>query len=146
MAAPVVPDLWLLALIVAGAHAVQVIVGFGASMLSLTLASLFAPIELLLPLLVPLNLGTPIYLAARYRDDVDRHAWWQRGHARLEAKPGQKVRAYVPESEGHDDLLYSELLMVDAAYNVGSPQVITSGQVDFYIHGQQQPGFDLFAA
>lgn len=67
-----VPDLWLLALIVAGAHAVQVIVGFGASMLSLTIASLFAPIELLLPLLVPLNLGTPIYLVGRYRGAVDR--------------------------------------------------------------------------
>lgn len=79
------------------------------------------------------------------RADVDRHAWWQRGHARLEAKPGQKVRAYVAESEGHDDLLYSELLMVDAAYNVGSPQVITSGQVDFYQHGTEQR-FDLFVA
>lgn len=68
-----VPDeLWSLALIVAGAHAVQVIVGFGASMLSLTIASLFAPIELLLPLLVPLNLGTPLYLVGRYRGAVDR--------------------------------------------------------------------------
>ncbi|MEZ4384824.1 MAG: sulfite exporter TauE/SafE family protein [Nannocystaceae bacterium] len=64
-------DLWLLALLIASANAVQVIVGFGASMLTLTIASLFAPIDALLPLLVPLNLGTPIYLAARYRGAVD---------------------------------------------------------------------------
>lgn len=64
--------------------------------------------------------------------DVDRHGWWQRGHAKLEARPGQKVRAYVPSNEGHDDLLTSELLMVDAAYNVGKPQVMKSGAVNFY--------------
>lgn len=64
--------------------------------------------------------------------DVDRHGWWQRGHAKLEGKPGQKVRAYVPSKEGHDDLLTSELLMVDAAYNVGRPQTMTSGKVAFY--------------
>ena len=27
----------------------------------------------------------------------------------------RRVRVYVPESEGHDDLLLAELLMVDAA-------------------------------
>ncbi len=64
--------------------------------------------------------------------DVDRHGWWQRGHAKLEARPGQKVRAYVPSSEGHDDLLLSEMLMVDAAYNAGKPQVMVSGAVNFY--------------
>lgn len=64
--------------------------------------------------------------------DVDRHGWWQRGHAKLEARPGQKVRAYVPSNEGHDDVLTSELLMVDAAYNVGKPQTMTSAKVDFY--------------
>lgn len=47
--------------------------------------------------------------------DVDKHMWWQRGHARLEAKPSKKYRAYVPESQGHDDLLVAEMLMVDAA-------------------------------
>jgi hypothetical protein len=54
--------------------------------------------------------------------DADRHAWWQRGHARLLAKAGQRVKAHVPSSEGHDDLLLSELLMVDAAYAAGAPQ------------------------
>lgn len=51
----------------------------------------------------------------------DRHVWWQRGHAKLESRAGlsKKVRAYVPDSEGHDDLLMAELLMVDAAHAVG---------------------------
>lgn len=54
-------------------------------------------------------------------EDPDKHAWWQRAHARLEAKPSKRVRAYVPEAEGHDDLLISEMLMVDAAYAAGQP-------------------------
>lgn len=55
-------------------------------------------------------------------NDADKHAWWQRGHARLMAKPNQRVKAYVPSNEGHDDMLLSELLMVDAAYAAGVPQ------------------------
>ena len=47
--------------------------------------------------------------------DAGKHAWWQRGHAKLEAKIGKKVRAHVPEKEGHDDLLVCEMLMTDAA-------------------------------
>jgi hypothetical protein len=50
--------------------------------------------------------------------DVHRHAWWQRGHARMEARNNQRVRVYVPENEGHDDLLLAELLMVDAAMSL----------------------------
>lgn len=60
------------------------------------------------------------------------HIWWQRGHAKLEAKPSRRVRAYVPETEGHDDLLIADLLLVHAAYNVGQPAVMKSGSVDFY--------------
>ena len=48
----------------------------------------------------------------------DQHIWWQRGHARLEARAGQRYRAYVPDAEGHDDLLLADMLMVDAAYHV----------------------------
>ena len=47
--------------------------------------------------------------------NVVAHGWWQRGHAKLEARLGKKVRAYVPEKEGHDDLLLSDMLMLDAA-------------------------------
>lgn len=65
-------------------------------------------------------------------EDAHSHIWWQRGHAKLEAKPSKRVRAYVPEDEGHDDLLIADLLMVDAAYNVGQPAVMTGASVDFY--------------
>lgn len=58
--------------------------------------------------------------------DPDRHAWWQRGHARLEARTNQRVHVYVPETEGHDDLLISELLMVDAALSL-SPGLGVAG-------------------
>lgn len=60
----------------------------------------------------------PVEVAGQEAPDtkeVDRHIWWQRGHARLEARPNQRVRVSVPEGEGHDDLLISEMLMVDAA-------------------------------
>jgi hypothetical protein len=72
----------------------------------------FAPAEGVDPLLVA---GQELPPAS----EVDRHIWWQRGHARLETRAGQKVRAYVPDNEGHDDLLVAELLMLDAAYAGG---------------------------
>lgn len=56
-------------------------------------------------------------------EDVDKRAWWQRGHVRLDAKVNKKVKASVPDSEGHDDLIRSELLMVNAAYNAGQPTI-----------------------
>jgi len=72
--APLVdPEFWSLALIIAAAHGVQVVIGFGGSMLSLTFASLVAPVDTLLPLLVPLNLGVPLYLVTRYPSAVDRY-------------------------------------------------------------------------
>lgn len=66
------------------------------------------------------------------RGNVEAHAWWQRGHARLEARPSKRFRAYVKDDEGHDDLLIADMLLVDAAYSVGQPQLMRSGQVDFY--------------
>lgn len=53
--------------------------------------------------------------------DAAHHLWWQRGHAKLQGRAGQRAKASVPEGEGHDDLLLSELLMVDAAHSVGQP-------------------------
>ncbi len=64
--------------------------------------------------------------------DPDRHVWWQRGHARLEARPSKRVRIYVPDSEGHDDILISEMLLMQAADEVGLPVRATSGQINFY--------------
>jgi hypothetical protein len=37
----------------------------------------------------------------------------------LQARETKRMRAYVPETEGHDDLLVSEMLMVDAACTFG---------------------------
>lgn len=54
--------------------------------------------------------------------DATYHAWWQRGHAKLMSKTGGKLKAYVPDREGHDDLLVSELLCVDAAHDMEEPQ------------------------
>lgn len=64
--------------------------------------------------------------------DADKHVWWQRGHAKLEARLNKKVRAYVPDSEGHDDLLVSDMLLADAAHNVTKPLAASSGTVNFY--------------
>lgn len=64
--------------------------------------------------------------------DPDRRAWWQRGHAKLEAKAGQKFRLRVPQNEGHDDLLVSEQLTVHAAYQAGQPRTMRTGRVSFY--------------
>lgn len=64
--------------------------------------------------------------------DADRRAWWQRGHARLEARAGQRFRLRVPQNEGHDDILLSEQLMVHAAYQAGQPRTMKSGRVSFY--------------
>lgn len=77
----------------------------------------------------------PLEAAAHeYPDAKDpfRHAWWQLGHAKLEARPSRRVRAFVPDSEGHDDLLVSAMLMADAAYKIGKVRTMESKQVDFY--------------
>lgn len=66
------------------------------------------------------------------KDDPHRHVWWQRGQARLEAKPSKRVRMYVPEDAGHDDLLIADGLLCLAAAAVGQPQLMTSGQIDWY--------------
>lgn len=66
------------------------------------------------------------------RGNVQAHAWWQRGHARLEARPSRRFRAYVKEDEGHDDLLIADMLMVDAAHAIGQPANMTSGAFDWH--------------
>lgn len=66
------------------------------------------------------------------RENVHAHAWWQRGHARLEARPSKRFRAYVPDGEGHDDLLIADMLALDAAHALGQPGVMRGGAVDWY--------------
>lgn len=63
----------------------------------------------------------PLDMAARDKPDAadpDKHIWWQRGHARLEARESRTYRVYVPEGEGHDDLLTADMLMLDAAHSL----------------------------
>lgn len=77
----------------------------------------------------------PVEVAGQEQPDASnphRHVWWQRGHAKLEGKPGQKVRMYVADSEGHDDLLIADALCVSAAYDIGKPMHAKAGQVAFY--------------
>ena len=44
----------------------------------------------------------------------------------------KRFRAYVPEDEGHDDLLIADMLLVDAAYSAGLPRTMKTGTVNFY--------------
>lgn len=53
--------------------------------------------------------------------DAAQNGWWQRGHAKLQGRAGQRAKASVPDGEGHDDILISELLMVDAAHGIQRP-------------------------
>lgn len=69
------------------------------------------------------------------RGNVHAHAWWQRGHARLEARPSKRFRAYVRDDEGHDDLLVADMLLVDAAHGLGQPAALVSGAFDWYNPG-----------
>lgn len=66
------------------------------------------------------------------KDDPHKHVWWQRAQARLEAKPSKRVRMYVPEDAGHDDLLIADGLLCLAAAAVGQPQAMTTANIDFY--------------
>ena len=66
------PDLLILAAIVFGAFLVGGATGFGSSVLTLTLAVHFFPIDFLVPVVVPLNLVLYGYLALRHRREVDR--------------------------------------------------------------------------
>lgn len=72
VAPPVHPPLLPLALVVFAAFAVEASLGFGSALLTVTLGSILCPIGALLPAFVPLNLMLSLYIATRYRRDVDR--------------------------------------------------------------------------
>jgi uncharacterized membrane protein YfcA len=54
------------------AFAVEGTIGFGATVVTVALGAFLLPIEALLPAFVPVNMVLSLYLAARYRRDVDR--------------------------------------------------------------------------
>ena len=63
---------WLLALIVLVAFVIEAAAGFGATIVTVTLAAQFLPIERVLAALVPVNVGLSAYIVLRHRRAVDR--------------------------------------------------------------------------
>jgi hypothetical protein len=61
-----------LAVVVTAAFTVETALGFGATVVAIALGSFVAPIELILPAFLPLNVVVSLYVTARYRRDVDR--------------------------------------------------------------------------
>mgnify|MGYP000218076226 CR=1 FL=1 len=61
---------WFLAFFVTLAYTIEAITGFGSIVIALSLGALFLPIEVMLPVLVPLNIVMTGYLLFRHRDDV----------------------------------------------------------------------------
>jgi uncharacterized membrane protein YfcA len=66
-----VPTL-LLALIVCAAFTVESALGFGATVITVSLGARVLPVRALLPVFVPLNVALSLWLAARNRRDIDR--------------------------------------------------------------------------
>ncbi len=67
-----------LAVVVLLAFVVESSLGFGATVVTVALASQFAPIDVVLPIFVPLNVLLSAYLVVRYRRDVDRGMLFRR--------------------------------------------------------------------
>jgi hypothetical protein len=61
-----------LAAVVLAAFTVETALGFGATVITVALAGLVAPIESVLPAFVPANVALSAYITVRYRGDVDR--------------------------------------------------------------------------
>jgi len=55
------------------AYTLEAMTGFGSVVIALSLGALLLPIDQLLPVLVPLNIGMTGYLAWRYRHLIDRN-------------------------------------------------------------------------
>lgn len=66
------PRFWTLAAVVAGAFAVEAATGFGATVLAVTLGVHLFPLEVLLPVIVPLGVTLSAFNAWRLRGHVDR--------------------------------------------------------------------------
>lgn len=65
------PPLLPLALVVCAAFAVESALGFGATVITVSVGARLMPVRALLPAFVPLNLALSLWLAARNRRDVD---------------------------------------------------------------------------
>lgn len=65
------PPLLPLALVVCAAFAVESALGFGSTVIAVSVGARLMPVRALLPAFVPLNLALSLYLVARNRRDVD---------------------------------------------------------------------------
>lgn len=72
------PALAALALVVLTAFTVETALGFGATLITVALGSIFLPIDALLPAIVPLNLSLSVWLTVRYRREVDTRFLFRR--------------------------------------------------------------------
>jgi uncharacterized protein len=72
------PKFALLALFLFISNVVEAATGFGATIIALTLAVHFFPIDFLVPVIVPLNLLVSLYIAIRYRDGIKYHTLFTR--------------------------------------------------------------------
>ncbi len=61
----------LLAIIVAAAYMVGAATGFGAAIITLALAAHVFPLDFLVPVIVPINLVTTTYIAARHFSGIE---------------------------------------------------------------------------
>ncbi|HPQ69796.1 MAG TPA: sulfite exporter TauE/SafE family protein [bacterium] len=64
-------NFFLLAVIVLLGFTVETAIGFGSTLIALTLAAYFMPIEQFLPIYVPVNYGLFIYIVLRHRRHID---------------------------------------------------------------------------
>jgi uncharacterized membrane protein YfcA len=60
----------ILAIIILLANTTEAISGFGSTIISITLGSNFYPINMLLPVLVPLNVLLSLYIVSRYHEHI----------------------------------------------------------------------------
>ncbi len=64
------PVVFILAPFVFLAYATEAVTGFGAALIAVTLGANFYPIDLLVPVVVPLNVAVTGYIALRHRREV----------------------------------------------------------------------------
>lgn len=68
----------LLAMVAFVTFTVEATVGFGSTVLAVTIGSFFLPIELVLATMIPVGIGLSVYLVARWRRAVDTRLLFRR--------------------------------------------------------------------
>jgi uncharacterized membrane protein YfcA len=72
------PRTWLFVLIVFAAFVVESAAGFGATVVTVTLAAFLFPLDVVLAILLPANMALSGYMTLRYRHFVDRDVLFRR--------------------------------------------------------------------